>query len=312
VPGRADDAIRQIRQANAGLAVTVIEAGRVDVRLSSGADAITAETLFEIGSVTKTLTALLLAQMTLAGEVSLETRIGDELPAGENGTMTLGQLATHTSGLPRLPQSLMAKARVTPQDPNVDYRAEDLVADLQAHRATPGAPEYSNYGFMVLGLVLSTIAGQPLGVLLAERVFAPLGMAGATFSAATDAPDRRVQGYRGNEAVPHWSKPLPGAGGVEASIEDISAYLGAHLDPASSPMQAALHMTQRPLQQYGACLGWHQAGSALCHNGGTCGFSTFVGFDRNAGRGVGILANMGNAGDVVDAAGVRALGGEPG
>ncbi|MEY2567506.1 MAG: hypothetical protein QOE35_2035 [Actinomycetota bacterium] len=302
--------IREVRQASTSVAAVIIERGTADLRLSPGADPLITDTLFELGSVTKTLTALLLAQMTLAGEAALQTRIGDVLHAGGNADITLGQLATHTAGLPRLPQNLMAKARVTPQDPYSTYDAEDLLADLQAHPVAPSAPVYSNYGYMVLGLALSKIGGRSLGTLMADRVFAPLSMTNATFDAGISAPHQRVQGYLHGDRVPHWSKLLPGAGGAEASINDVTAYLRAQVEPATSELEAALEMTQRPLDNYDACLGWQQAagGTVRWHNGGTGGFSTFVGFDRGAGAGVAILVNAGNLGAVVDRAGFRALG----
>jgi CubicO group peptidase (beta-lactamase class C family) len=133
-------------------------------------------------------------------------------------------------------------------------------------------------------------------------------MAGATIDAATEAADRRVTGYLHNKPVPHWSKLLPGAGGVEASINDVTAYLRAQLDPAAVELEVALEMTQRPISPYNECLGWQRAGSMLWHNGGTGGFSTFVGVDRGAGKAVGVLANMGSASALVDGAGFRALG----
>jgi CubicO group peptidase (beta-lactamase class C family) len=305
---RSEEAIGDVRQANISVAVAVIEGGSMDLRVDPGADPVSQDTLFEIGSLTKTLTALLLADMVLGDEAALETTVGEVVAAGDNGGITLGHLATHTSGLPRIPHNLMAKASLTPDDPYCAYDADDLLADLQGHPVKPGAPEYSNYGYMLLGLVLAKLGGQPFSALLTERVLRPLGMNTATLDAESDAPDRRVQGYRNNAAVPHWSKLLPGAGGAEASIKDMAAYLDAELNPAASELEIALEMTQRPLPAYDECLGWQRAGAALWHNGGTGGFSSFLGFDRSQSAGVVILTNTGGGAPSVDRAGFRTLG----
>ena len=307
MPTTAQQLIQIVRQSASALAVAVMEQGNCEVGIDEGADPVDETTLFEIGSVTKTLTALLLAQMVVAGETTFDTAIGDVMAAGDNGKITLAQLATHTSGLPRLPHNLMAKAQATPDDPYSTYEADDLEADLQAHPVQPAPPDYSNYGFMVLGLVLSRIGNQSLGSLLRDRVFLPLGMTSAILDAAVDAPRLRVQGYAGNQPVPHWTKPLPGAGGVEASITDMTTYARALLDPSGSALAAALELTLQPPAGHDVCLSWQRAGSLLWHNGGTGGFSSFIGFDRDAGRAVVMLSNSGGTSDSLSAIGMAAL-----
>lgn len=262
---------------------------------------------FEIGSLTKPLTALLLARMVLAGELSLDMPIGAAIPVERNSNITLQELATHTSGLPRLPGNLMAKARETPEDPYGRYDADDLLAALDEDVAGSKAPEYSNYGYMVLALVLTKVAGCNYESLLRSHVLDPLGMIEATADPNSIPLEQRVQGFGPNDQpVPHWTKLLPGAGGVEASITSMAAFLHAQLDPASSPLEMAIEMTQRVFGD--ELLGWQRMGGLIWHNGGTGGFSSFLGFDRQAGSGVVILSNFGGGASTVDRAGLEALG----
>ena len=305
--GAAQQVIADVRQSNSSVAVVSIRGHEQELVIDAGVDAVRPATFFEIASITKTMTALLLAEMVLAGEVRLDTAIGDVIDAGKNGTITVGQLATHTSGLPRLPGNLMMKASATPEDPYGHYGVDDLVAALHSDPPGPIVGEYSNYGYMVLGHVLTVVADNPYETLLRERVFDPLGMTDATADAFAIPEGRRVQGYRNNRPVQHWTKLIPGSGGVEASVEAMAIYLGAQLEPAATELDVAIEMTQRGLGG-DELLGWQQMGSVVWHNGGSGGFSSFIGFDRTTTMGVVVLTNAGGTSTAVDGAGFRVLG----
>ncbi len=170
-----------------GLAVGRL-AGSDALRVTQGraradrAGPITASTVFEIGSISKAFTGVLLADMILRGEVALDDAVATHLPPGtrvpdkDGAVITLRHLTTHTSGLPRLPDNLDPK---DPTDPYADYDAARLTAFLATHqlRRAPGSTyEYSNLGAGLLGFALATRAGMSYGDLLRTRILEPLGM----------------------------------------------------------------------------------------------------------------------------------------
>ena len=282
----ADDA----RESASGTAVAVVDADDEAIHLDPGADVLTPSTRFDIGSVAKTFTALVLAEMTVAGDVDLEA------PAARE--MTFLQLATHTSGLPRLPGNLMAKARQSPDDPYRNYTPDDLADAIAAVEVTPGPVEYSNFGYMALGAALADTAGLSYGELLTARVLTPLGLAD-TGLGWEDAAER-VPGYVGNRPVPDWTLQVPGPGGITSTVSDMARYLRAHLDPTATQLAGALELVQKHP------LGWQAQGAVRWHNGGSGGFGAMVAFDRAASRAVAILTNREHS-PTIDALALRAL-----
>ncbi|MGP3952311.1 serine hydrolase domain-containing protein [Streptomyces sp. 7N604] len=280
-----------------------------------GVRAVGPDTRFEIGSLTKTFTALLLADMAARGEVRLDDPITAHLPPGaaprhpSARRITLLHLATHTSGLPRLPANLYPVA--LPRwgtNPYAGYSPEQLLRAI-AHarpRSRPGRRvHYSNFGVGLLGRLLAEAAGDTYEHLIADRVCAPLGMT-ATATAAAPAADRATGHRRRGEPVPTWRIPgLPGAGCLASSAADLLRYLDAHLHPdrapttaAASSLAAALHDVRRPrlaVPRTGdrLCLVWNLRSfpgrgprpgyDLLFHSGGTCGFTAFAGFSPQAG-----------------------------
>jgi D-alanyl-D-alanine-carboxypeptidase/D-alanyl-D-alanine-endopeptidase len=289
-----------IRDAKSGVACAVLEAGELALHLSPGADELTMSSVFEIGSITKTMTGLLLAVFLDRGVVHLDDPIGTWIEAGPAGAVTLGQLATHTSGLPRLTKTMIKRARSVPDNPYRDTTADDVLRDLRALRSrTPGPILYSNAGYMVLGHVLSVVGGQSYEGLVRNELFRPLGMRQANFG--DDSDPARVPGYREGRPTPHWDFQLNGAGGVEATIGDMASYLQAHADPASSELRPALELAQATVARddaYGIGLGWHLSDGVTWHGGGTYGFASFIGFDRATRTGVVVLSNGGHRPDV--------------
>lgn len=161
-----------------GLVVGVLEGGEGrclaygETVLGSG-KAPDEDTVYEIGSITKVFTALLLADAVERGAVSLDDPVQKYLPAGvilpvKGAPITLAHLASHTSGLPRLPPNLKP---ADDANPYADYSVDDLYASLRALRleSAPGRYEYSNYGAGLLGHVLALQAGRPYEELLVER-----------------------------------------------------------------------------------------------------------------------------------------------
>ncbi|MGW2401644.1 serine hydrolase domain-containing protein [Kitasatospora sp. NPDC001664] len=281
----------------------------------------TPDTVFELGSVSKTFTALLLAEMAARGELALDDPVERRLPPhwrtarGRSARpIRLLHLATHTSGLPRLPPGLLAGA--VPDwfgNPYAAFGDEQLGESLArtAVRCAPGSRyRYSNYGVGLLGRLLAETGGLTYGELLAERVCGPLGLTAT--SCRPDAAGLAV-GYRHGRARPPWLMPgLPGAGAVRSSGADLLRYLRTHAESRSRPpgsaagvsvgaeLGAALADVQRlRLRLPGSTdrlgLVWmhrHSGGRDLYfHSGGTRGFTSFVGFSPQGPTTVAALAN---------------------
>jgi CubicO group peptidase (beta-lactamase class C family) len=222
---------------------------------------------FEIGSVTKTMTATVLALLAGEGVLGLDDEIGAWLPAG--GHVTVRQLATHTSGLPATPPGLSGRP-----NPWAGYTFERAEADLGRVERKAGH-RYSNLGYQLLGLLLARVSGTDYPTLLTERLLVPLGMVDSTVGG---------------------DYPL-GAGGVRAPIADLARYAHACLCPPPTPLGAALTLARQPVLDLadGArqALGWVVRPGGVCeHSGGTHGFSACVSVDHDRGRAVAILTDV--------------------
>ncbi|MFI9025305.1 serine hydrolase domain-containing protein [Streptomyces sp. NPDC053560] len=271
-----------------------------------------ADTRFEVGSLTKTFTALLLAEQNARGEVALHDAVAHHLPAGTQlpagGTaITLLHLATHTSGLPRLPPGLLRTAlpRLL-SNPYADFTRADLLDAFSRTRlrARPGTRvRYSNFGVGLLGHVLCAAAGGlPYEALLAERILGPLALH-HTNCTPDPTPRAAATGYRRGRPRPPFDIPgLPAAGAVRSSARDLLTLTRALLPhrcdavpaatPASpatfpAPLRTALADVTRPCLTLpngtGLALLWNTRtrpdGSALYHHsGGTRGCTAFAGF----------------------------------
>jgi D-alanyl-D-alanine-carboxypeptidase/D-alanyl-D-alanine-endopeptidase len=272
-----------------GTARADIYRGRVAISVEPGADPLDADTRFEIGSIVKTMTATLLATFVVDDTLALDDPIGTWIDAGPCATVTLHQLATHTSGLPRLP-SMRGIRGFRIDDPYKLFGPDELLRALgKLGDVTPGRFEYSNFGFMTLGHVLSVVGGSRFETLLSERVLAPAGVRDVAF----EGDDRLIPGYRNGSRVAHWNDTLGGAGGIRASITAMAQWVAANLDPPTTLADAmALCHRQTPGVQrqtpgLGIGLAWMiGTDDVRWHNGGTAGFSTLCGFSpsRRAGR----------------------------
>jgi CubicO group peptidase (beta-lactamase class C family) len=274
-------------------------------------DALDGDTVFELGSITKVFTSLLLADMVERGEVSLNDPISKYLPKTvkaptRNGReITLLDLATHTSGLPRLPGNM------TPKDPNnpyADYTVEQMYEFLSGYQLTRDIGEkyeYSNFGAGLLGHILSLKAGTSYETLVVKRICKPLGM---EMTRATLTPQMRARlatGHdRSGKAVANWDIPtLAGAGALRSTANDMLKFLAANLGLTKSKLLPAMQRAQAMQKETGVAdlkigLGWHilsKYGTEIVwHNGGTGGYHTFMGFDKKKGLGVVVLSNSTN------------------
>ncbi len=287
----------------------VVGLGNVGAQASGPPDG---RTLFEIGSITKLFTAATLAALVEQGVVKLDDPISRYLPATvvsprkNNREITLVDLATQTSGLPRLPANLMAKA--DPLNPYVNYHAADLYRALATTQlqSQPGTTYlYSNFGFSLLGHLLALKTGKPYETLVDETVCAPLGMASTSFALSPAEKSRLAPGHdMKGKVLPNWDHDVmaPG-GGLKSDADDLLKFVEVNMQEQGFGLARALALSrQTHFRRSGSDvgLGWQircsvERQTVLWHNGGTGGYISFLGFDPAAKIGVVILSSYGDA-----------------
>jgi len=274
----------------------------------AGKTAPDADTVYEIGSITKGLTGILLADMALAGDVSLHDTLEKLLPDAASypaavREITLLQLSTHSSGLPRLPANLSFSMK-DPANPYAHYGPMELETFLRAYVPPPGrtsiTPEYSNLGVGLLGHVLSLKAGMSYEQLLKARVLEPLGMRDTTITLTDDHRRRLAPGHAKGAAVNNWDlDALAGAGAVRSTAADMMKLLRALMRPPDSRIGKAIRLALEPRGQLGVAkigLGWittapPNGAPFTWHNGGTGGYRSFIGFTQDGKAGIVVLTN---------------------
>ncbi|HEV3039193.1 MAG TPA: serine hydrolase [Candidatus Angelobacter sp.] len=266
------------------------------------------DTIFEIGSATKVFTSLLLADMVQHGQVALDDPVSKYLPKTvkvpeRNGrSITLVDLATHTSGLPRLPGNMTPK---DPGNPYADYTVDQLYQFLSSYQLTRDIGSkygYSNLGGGLLGHVLALRAGTDYEALVVSRICDPLRMKSTRITLSPETKARLAVGHNAGMApVENWDVPtLAGAGALRSTANDLLNFLAANLGYTNSPLappMAAMLKTRRPTGQADleVALGWHiftiNGKEIVWHNGGTGGYRSFMGYDPAAKIGVVALSN---------------------
>ncbi len=268
---------------------------------------------FEVGSVTKTMTATLLALLAAEGSLRLDDEVGRWLPGGVNAGITVRQLTTHTSGLPRLAPN-MALPTVDLANPYAEFGVEQAEEGLRQAVAAPGAPmRYSNFGYQLLGLVLERASGLPYEQLITGRLLTPLGM--SCSGVGGNAGGIPLPGHDHRGELPHWGRPLAAAGGVEATIGDLARYTSACLRPPPGPLGAAITAAQAPQLPVEAgghqALAWRVSDDGIrWHTGSTGGFSAAVLIDPVRSRAIAMLASCFGRGQSLRRAGLLTLAGE--
>jgi CubicO group peptidase (beta-lactamase class C family) len=297
-----------------------------------------AETVFEIGSISKAFTGILLARAIETGELDLDDRIADLLPEGWTlpepaRAITLRHCATHTSGLPRLPTNLLnfagtLRMAFLGNDPYRDYTEEKFrqaLARVKLNHEPGTTYEYSNFGAGLLGFVLAKHNGSDYESLVTDSICRPLGMR-ETFIADDERTCKRLPsiyrsilklgpvrfGLKSDE----WRFPnhLAGAGAIRSSGRDMMTFLKANMGLVSTPLDTAIRRSHRELfrNTSGLTIGmnWIRsfdvelAQNIIWHNGGTGGFRTYLGFTEDRQFGVFVLGNTANS---VDAPAVEIL-----
>jgi len=273
----------------------------------AGAQPLGANSVFEIGSVTKVFTTTVLADMVSKGEVALDDPAQKYAPAGMtlptlNGkAITLAHLAEQNSGLPRLPNN-MSFANMA--NPYADYSFGNLNTFLADHtlRREPGAEfEYSNLGMGLLGNLLANRAGQTYEQVVRARILDPLDM---SVTGITLTPEMRTQLAKGHaedgSPTANWDLPsLPGAGALRSTMNDLMKFVDANLGEPKTDLERAMRLAQAPRfpisDNARIGLGWITVttgnGSYIYHDGGTGGYGAIVGIDPKRGVGLVLLGN---------------------
>ncbi len=269
--------------------------------------------IYEIGSISKVFTAILLADMKNRGEVAFDDPIEKYLPESvkaptRNGaSITLAHLSEQTSGLPRMPNNFKPK---DPGNPFADYTPELLYAFLSGYelkRDIGEKFEYSNVGVGLLGHVLELASGKTYETLVIEHIATPLGMPDTRISLSDDMKSRLAIGYVGERPVKNWDiATLAGAGAIRSSAKDMVTFLQANIGLVESTLHDAMKEshaarvdTDSPESRIG--LGWitldaEGGPSVTWHNGGTGGYRTWAGFSEETRTGAVVLCNSGGEG----------------
>ena len=323
----SDDEIREIlvkridqQKQAVGIVVGVIEPnGRRVVAYGNLAKddprTLDGDTIFEIGSVTKVFTSLLLADMVNRKEVALDDPAAKYLPEHvkmkerSGKSITLHDLSTHSSGLPRLPSNLKLKDL---RNPYADYSVDDLYQFLSGYELPrdPGSEfEYSNLGGGLLGHLLAYRAGTDYESLIGTRTTRPLGMPDTGIALSSSMKERMATGHTAMLApAANWDLPtLAGAGALRSSANDMLTFLEAFLGYKESPLAPAMKAmleVRRPLGKANIGLGWFifptDGREIANHDGGTGGFCSYVGYDPKERIGVVVLSNAFTPSGVVD------------
>ncbi len=306
----------------AGVSIGVIEHG---VRRVFSYGVAKPDSIFEIGSITKTFTGLILSQMVEQGKVSFDDPVRALLPPGTvqkpaGAEITLLDLATQHSGLPRMPDNFKPG---DPANPYADYHASNLYAYLAGHGLTkPDKPGflYSNLGFGLLGQALSVQADKAYPALLAEQVLDPLGMHDTAIALTPAQQARFLTGHTADHHEAHaWDlDAFAGAGAIRSTASDMLTYVEANLHPeqvkpatnsaAAKTIAAALAQSHElradSLGPQKIALAWlfdPESGNYR-HNGATGGYSAYAFFNPKGNYAAVVLLNttLGENGSFAD------------
>ncbi|MEX0642568.1 MAG: serine hydrolase [Pirellulales bacterium] len=261
-------------------------------------------TVYEIGSATKAFTGDLLADAVLAGRMKLDDPAQNYMPKAvtmpevDGKPITLEHLATHTSGLPRLPDNMKFG---DPMNPYADYTGKQLADFLNGHklRRPPGEYEYSNLGMGLLGMLLARESKKPYEALLIDHITKPIGMTDTNIKLNKSQQERLAPPYDAQlRPKKNWDIPtLAGAGAVRSTADDMLKFLKTNMAEDDKALTKSLQFAREKrhtMKDGGAIgLGWHLHGDGITwwHNGQTGGYSSWMGIVPPIKVGVVVLTN---------------------
>ena len=297
---------------NVGIVIALVDGESVDYFSYGTTDltegiSVDQKSIFEIGSISKVFTCTILADEVLKGNMKLSDPISEYLPEGvtaptRNGrVITLLDLATHTSGLPRMPDNF------SPSDssnPFSDYTPELIYEFLSSYELTRdigSEHEYSNYGMGLLGHILELHTGKSYDTLLKEKITKPCDMPNTSLFLTENMLKHLARPHAQGVEVSNWDIiSLAGAGGIRSDAIDMVAFLKANMGITKSPIYKAMLLSQdvayeNVANQFKMGLGWLYAQNGddtiIWHNGATGGYKSFTGFIKGTTKGVVVLGN---------------------
>lgn len=272
----------------------------------TGAKALGTKSVFEMGSITKVFTGILLADLVDKKLVSLDDPIAKHLPPGTKvpsragREITLLDLATHRSSLTRMPTNMTSDG----SNPYPNYTIRDLYAFLGEHqlrRDIGSEYEYSNIAVALLGHIIERIAGKSYEQLVQERILKPLGMRSSSTIASGTVKEWLTVGHdeRGNPASYRGWETLPAMGALRSNAEDMLKFIAANVGPADNDLERVMRLAHQPrnaianVADIGLLWSIQKFGTKriIGHGGATQGFRAYIAFDPEARVGAVLLAN---------------------
>lgn len=302
---------------NAGLSIGIIQNGETTFyhygeTKKETAKLPTNNTIYEIGSITKTFTGYLLAQAITDKKVSLDDDIRKFMASKytnlefEGKPILIKHLVNHTSTLPRLPENLDQQPNFDPENPYINYSKEMISIYLQDFKMNtqPGIKqEYSNFGVALLGIILENVYKMPYKSLVKNYISMPFKMKNTFESVPTNLIPNFATGYNaGGLEAKHWDLgSFVAAGGIKSTIEDMTKYLQENITE-TNPKIALSHEITFTNEKQSNGFAWviyktKDNNSLIWHNGGTGGFTSFCGFIKEKKYGVVVLNNSTNSVD---------------
>lgn len=271
------------------------------------------ETIFEIGSISKTFTANLIWQLAAENKINPEHSIAEYLPFTDNRStlekIYINQIAKHNSGLPRLPSNMSRAPGANSAQPYQLY-SKDYLYDYLKETAPvkPGTYSYSNLGFGILGTIAENIKHKGLEELYKDYIFRPLKM-NRSYLERKHSKSDSATGYFMGKATPYWLfGSMAGAGAIKSNAEELLNYLQAHFDSTGNKISKAGYQLRSNLTRVNERMmigyAWHSFEDfkrrVIWHNGGTYGFSTFAGYEPTGKIAIVIASNSSGVNNFVD------------
>lgn len=324
-----DENIKQRIQngVNTGIVVGIIDANGTTEYYSYGVkslktkEGIDKNSIFEIGSISKTFTGILLADMVLKNKMKLDDPLQKHLPEGitaptRNGeSIKLVHMANHTSSLPRMPSNFAPANMANPFADYSEKQLYDFLENYELPRDIGSEFEYSNYAMGFTGHLLAFKNNLTYEQLLTKVITKPLGLEDTGITLTPNMKKNLALGHSGGIEVESWTweePTLAGAGAIRSNAVDMLKFLGANMGIEENELYPAMQLSHKNSRAEGKepiiGLGWltmvFDDTEIVWHNGGTGGYRTFTGFIKGGQKGVVVLSNS-NTG--VDDIGIHIL-----
>jgi len=269
-------------------------------------------TIYEIGSISKVFTGILLAQQVLDGDLKLEDEINNflpddiKVPVMGDTEITFGNLTDHTSGFPRMPDNFNP---ANPNNPFADYTVDQMyefISNYQAIRTVGSEYEYSNLAQGLLGHLLTMNKNSTYEELMVQTIAKPLYMNDTRIELTKRMKENLALGHSGGKVVENWDIPtLAGAGALRSSTSDMAKFISANLGYGNTSLLEAMELSHQirhdKAGEMSVAMAWHikkgDNGDVIWHNGGTGGYRTFTGFVKETSKGVVLLSNSSTGAD---------------